>query len=184
MSDVGWQVWLLGQELEPGGGDPFFGAGPIGERGDATVGLAGVIDKIESGFHRPGASADDHGAMDRFVGAGRVGHELRDDLLADPCFGDPVEIPNAIEPGIEIGMGDQLAARVKEVGVRHHAFAGGNGEPARRVDSKGDGHGDEKVSYICSALAVSYIRGDNSTITKKGDQSLSSANPAEVASDL
>ena len=131
--------------IDPGCGDPFLGVVQIGEGGDATIGLTGVFDEVQNGFHRSGPFADNDGAVDRFLGIRRRGHEPRDDVFAHPRLRHIMEIPNAIEKRIKGGVGQKLRAGVDKFLIRDHALASGNSEASLRVDVKADGHGKGKL---------------------------------------
>lgn len=131
---------LLRREIPARGEDPFFGAGEIGESGNAPVDPPGVVDEIQRGLHRRGAFADDDGAANWFAGRRRGRDQLRDDRFADVSFGHRAKIPDAIIGGIEGRVGEQLFARTDKLRVCNHAMTGGDGQSSFRVDVERDGH--------------------------------------------
>ena len=134
------------REFDPVRGNPFFGAGPIGEGGNSTIGLTDAVNKVQNVCHRCGPFADHDGATDRSLRIRRRGDQPRDDGFAHLRLSGCVEIPNAIEGGIKVRVREQLLAGTEKFLIRDHALAGGDGEPPRWVDGNGDGHGKETLA--------------------------------------
>ena len=141
---------LRWRKIDAGSGNPFLGGFPIRKGGDATVGLAGALDEIQNGLHRRGPFANNDGTADRSFGIRRRGSQPRGDGIAHPHLSHTVEIPDAIERGIEIRVDEKFLAGAEKFVVCDHALADGNGEPSLGVNGNPDGHSTEKRSYICS----------------------------------